>query len=242
MKKTCLFSIGLCLVATSRAFASVDEALDALHDSGVNLKSLAADVSLSEVSSDTGESTTRLGKIVLQKLPDGDTRVRATFTQRQSGDRIEDERRDVLLQGQNLINRDYKMKKETTYQVRKPGEKLDLFKLGQGPFPLPVGQTREDVLKEFDVKELSDTDPSALAKLELTPKAGTDLARKFKSITVTVDRQTKLPTQIITVDPNETTTTTATLTHMRINNSVKDSEFELPPIDPKEWDIVDQAG
>ncbi|MGN6506437.1 MAG: hypothetical protein ACTHM6_12835, partial [Tepidisphaeraceae bacterium] len=128
-----LCGLGLCLV--SRAVASVDATLDALHESGVNLRSLAADVSLAEDSSDTGDRVTRLGRIVLQKLPDGDTRVRATFTQKQSGNRIEEEKRDVLLQGKNLIDRDYKNKKQTIRQVRRPGEKVDLFKLGEGPFP-----------------------------------------------------------------------------------------------------------
>ena len=27
----------------------------------------------------------------------------------------------------------------------KPGEKLNLLKLGEGPFPLPIGQKKEDV-------------------------------------------------------------------------------------------------
>lgn len=240
-KQAAVILCGLGLCVASRAMASVDATLDALHESGVNLRSLAADVSLAEDSSDTGDRVTRLGRIVLQKLPDGDTRVRATFTQKQSGNRIEEEKRDVLLQGQNLIDRDYKNKKQTIRQVRRPGEKVDLFKLGEGPFPLPVGQPREEVLKQFDVSELPTKDPNVLGKVRLTPKSGTPLARKFKSITVTVDQKTKLPTQIVTIDPNETTTTTATLTHLRINDAVKDEEFELPPVDPKEWNIVDEA-
>jgi hypothetical protein len=35
--------------------------------------------------------------------------------------------------------------------VLRPGEKVNLLKLGEGPFPLPIGQKRDDVKRQFDV-------------------------------------------------------------------------------------------
>lgn len=227
-------------VLTSSARADVNAALDALHDSGVALKSLAADVRLNTTSGDLGDDSTRVGRFVMQKLPDGDTRVRATFTQRESGKRIYKEKRDYLLSGTDLTDRDYSAspKKQTITQVRQPGEKVDLFKLGQGPFPLPVGQAREDVLKEFEVTEEKTDDASALAFIKLSPKPNTPLKEKFDWIKVLIDKQTKLPKVITTASPQEVDINTATLTNVRVNGDVKDDEFKLETIDPAEWNLV----
>ena len=224
------------LFMASVACASVDDTLDALHDAGKDLQSLSADVTLTDV--DTGgmgnDPTIHTGKIVIQRK-DGDTRALISIDKKKVGNRTEVERRDILLEGPNLIIRDYQNKKQTTDQVRRPGEKVDLFKLGQGPFPLPVGQTKEDVKQQFDVSEV------APGKLKLIPKPGTDLARKFKQITVTLDSATHFPSTIETLDPNETTDTTATLSNVKINSPVADDSFKLPAIDST-WNKVDQAG
>lgn len=227
------------LTLTAVARADVNAALNALHDSGANLKSLAADISLKTVSGDFNDENTKIGTFLLQKLPGGDTRIRASFTERRSGtNKIVKDRRDYVLAGPDLIERDYQAKKQTTRQIREPGQKLDLFKLGEGPFPLPVGQAREDVLKDFDVEELPNNDKAVLAVIKLSPKPATALADKFKSITVKIDRETKLPTEIKTVDKQQIDQNTATLTKIRVNDAIGDKAFDLEPIDSKEWNLV----
>lgn len=232
-------TFALTLLATfTPARADVNTALDALHDSGANLKSLAADISLKTVSSDLGDAETKIGTFVMEKKPGGDTRLRASFTERRSGNKIFKDRRDYVLDGTDLIDRDYANLKQTTRQVRQPGQKLDLFKLGEGPFPLPVGQKREDVLKDFDVEEVPNADNAAMAVLKLSPKKDTPLADKFKSITVKIDKASKLPTEIKTVDPQQIDTNTATLTNIRVNAAVGPDAFKLDPIDPAKWNLV----
>ena len=222
--------------ANAAVGAAVEDDLKLLQKAGENLTSLAADLSLAVTDADTGEATTRTGRFALQRLPDGDTRVRATFTKTVSGKRVENDRRDVLLEGPNLTDRDEKAKKLTVRQVRKPGEKANLFKLGEGPFPLPIGQAPEAVLKEFDVKPVESKDPAVRA-LDLLPKTGTALAEKFKAIHVVFDARTGFPRSIRTTDPNETATTTATLTDVIENGDVKPDEFKLDPV-PKDWQVV----
>ena len=226
------------LTLTAVARADVNAALDALHDSGANLKSLAADISLRTVRGDFNDEETKTGTFLLQKLSDGDTRIRASFVERRSGNKIVKDRHDYVLAGPDLIDRDYATKKQTTRQIRQPGEKLDLFKLGEGPFPLPVGQAREDVLKDFDVEELPNADKAVLAVIKLSPKPKTPMAEKFNSITVKIDRDTKLPTEIKTVDKEQIDTNTATLTKIQVNNAIGDKAFDLEPIDPSDWNLV----
>lgn len=236
MKHKLLSTAVVALLGTI-ARADVNAALDALHDSGVNLKSLAADVALTSTD-DLGTKTTKNGRFVMQKLPDGDTRIRATFTETIRGNQKFDEKHDYLLQGPDLIDRDYAAKKQTVTQVHAPGEKIDLFKLGEGPFPLPIGQTRDEVLKQFTVQEEKPKDPNALAQLKLISKDGTDIKKKFEWIRVSIDKTTKLPNVITTASPNEVDINTATLTNIRVDNAVNDNEFKLEPIKESEWNLV----
>ncbi|HEY0009019.1 MAG TPA: hypothetical protein VGB55_09885 [Tepidisphaeraceae bacterium] len=221
------------------ADASVDQVLDALHQRGQNLKSLAADVKLAQIDN-MGDESTRTGTLVLQRAEDGDSKVRVTFNKTQRGKRITDARRDFVLDGQALIDRDWEQKKQTTRIVRQPGEKLDLFKLGEGPFPLPIGQPKEAVLKEFDVKKATVESPAAgMNHVELTPREGTPSARKFASLTVAV-RPDGWPVEVTSSDANQTSTTIATLSNIRINDAVKASEFTLEPIGD-DWRKIEEA-
>lgn len=219
--------------------ADINAALDTLYDSGTNLKTLAADVSMRTVGDESiGDDTTKVGRFVLQKLPGDDSRVRATFTKRISGNKVFAEKKDYLLAGTDLTERDFALKKQTIRQVRQPGQKLNLFKLGEGPFPLPIGQKREDVLKEFDVKELPNSDGKVLAIVELKPKAGNKLADKFESITVAIDRDSKLPGLITTVSPKAVETNEVRLTNVRTNTDVNDDEFKLEAVDESTWKLI----
>jgi len=233
-----LFSVALLMLATASLRADdakIEALLSQLHRAGTDLKSLAASVTLANVDPDLGDETTRRGSLVLQRLPDGDTRLRVSLVDKITGNRTTQEQRDVILEGNKLIDRDHRAKKQTTRQVRKPGEKIDLFKLGQGPFPLPVGQSPEEVHAQFDV-----TPGDASDVVVLSPKPNTALAKKFKRIIVTVNAENGLPSKIETLDPNEASRTIATLSNVRVNQDVSDAEFTLPAIDEKVWNLVDE--
>lgn len=225
---TALFAISL----ASLAQASVDDVLKQLHARGDDLKTLAADVTLKTADTELGDPDwdTRTGTIVVQRTPDADTRVRATFTKRERNKRVDDARKDFVLDGQRLIERDYQEKRQVTRIVRKPGEKLDLFKLGEGPFPLPIGQPPEEVKKEFDVKDAKPADADlALTYIELVPKKGRPIADKFSYVLVGVNKD-GWPAVVETLDKNGTQTTRAELTNIRTNADVDAGAFDLEPI------------
>ena len=232
MKTRSLFAALLATSLTSIAHASVDDVLQQLHTRGKDLKTLAADVTLKTADTGLGDPDwdTRTGTIVVQRTDDADTRVRATFTKRQRGKRVDDARKEFVLDGEKLIERDYQEKRQVTRIVRKPGEKLDLFKLGEGPFPLPIGQPPEDVKKEFDVKvaKPTDVDPS-LTYIELSPKPGRPIADKFTYVLVGVNKD-GWPAFVETLDKNGTNTTRAELSNIRTNADVDPKVFDLEPI------------
>jgi len=220
--------------------SSVDQILDALDARGENLQDFSAKVILTDTDDSSGDSTVNTGSVVLQRKGPDDARIRVAFTKRQVGDKIFHADHQYTLDNGILDDRDYLKKHENRTQVLKPGQKLDLFKLGEGPFPLPLGQKKEDVLKLFDVAKIDPAkdDPPGTVHVRLTPKDGTQFASRFKTIDVWVDTVTAMPRRIQTDDINQTTTRTTDLSDVKINAGATDKDFAQPPV-PPDWDVVE---
>ena len=240
-----LLGTNLLLGANLPAEPTVDQTLDALEAAGKNLKSLTADVTLDETDDMANEST-KTGKLLLARSQDGETRVRVNFSEFRSGQRVIAQRREYVLDGEYLVRRDYDLKKQQTTRVRKPGEKVDLLKLGEGPFPLPIGQSKEAVYKQFDVKSLAPEAedatnvPDDTVRLRLTPKDGTRLAKKFSTIDVWVRRGEAFPVKIETVDANQTSTVGTTMTNIKLNDDLPADAFKLDKL-PQDWSQEDDS-
>jgi outer membrane lipoprotein-sorting protein len=219
---------------------SVDQVLDALKTRGDNLKGFTADVNLTESDQATGDSTGHLGSLVFQQLGKGDGRIRVTFKQRTEGDKVFDEDHQYTLADGWLVDRDAIKKNEVRRQVVKPGEKIDLLKLGEGPFPLPIGQDKEQVHAQFDVSLIAGAkdDPAQSVHLLLKPKPGTDLARKYAQVDVWVDRPTGMPVRIVTQDVSGERVQTTLLTNVKLDVQLNDTDFALPPVTG--WDQTEE--
>ncbi len=153
--------------------SSVDQILDALDARGQSLQDFTAAVKLSDENNTTGDETISSGKILFQSKGAGDARIRINFDRKQLGDKVFDMHHTYTVDSGWLVERDYDKKIETRQQILKPGEKLDLFKLGQGPFPLPIGQSKEDVKAAFDVSKMppDKDDPPGTIHLKLAAEA-----------------------------------------------------------------------
>src|SRR5688572_23553537 len=177
--------------------SSVDRVLDALDRRGRGLKEFVADVALKE-EDDLGLSSTRKGKVWHQRQGEDDSRIRVVFDTREDEENVYDEKLEYMLDDGWLLDRDFKKKIEVRRQVLKPGEKLNLLKLGEGPFPLPIGQDKKEVKRLFDVTKIApaDGDPPASVHLQLKPKKGTEFAKKFDLMDVWVDEKSEFPVRI----------------------------------------------
>ena len=224
--------IGSSCRAELSATSSVDDVLDALDQRGHDLKTLSAKVSMTDVDPNSGDvGTTHTGQLIYQDLGNGNARFRLLFEKKVSGKTIQDQKHDYVFANGELTDRDYERKQQTTRQMLKPGEKMEIFKLN-GPFPLPLGQKKEDVHKNFDVIKSApaDDDPKGTIHLQLTPHAGTDLARQFTSIDLWIDPATDLPVRVKTLDANQTSQKITDLTQVKINVQVKDSDFKMDEV------------
>jgi outer membrane lipoprotein-sorting protein len=229
--------------ATLSPQSSVDEILDAMDARGQGLKSFTADVKLGETDSATGDESTRSGKVWYQVQDNGSARIRVTFETRQANGKIANDKIEYLLSGTDLIDRTYRTRTQVTRQIFKPGQKVNLFKLGEGPFPLPIGQKKQDVFAQFDVKKIEPKkeDPADTAHVQLIPKPDTRLERRFKSIDVWVGTKDQMPHRIETLDKTESSTRTTELTNVQVNTPLADSSFKLPDIDKDNWQLREEA-
>ena len=224
--------------------SDIDQILDALDARGKNLNDFTAKVSKTDTDSNTGDELKLSGTIRMQRLPGDDARLRVLFDRKQRNDKAPTaDKQEYLLAKGMLIDRDYGQKIEIARQVLKPGQKMNLLKLGEGPFPLPLGQDKADVHKMFDVKKIDPgkDDPPGMIHAQLKPKPDTQFAPKFATIDFWVDPATQMPVKIVTEDPNGTTTITTELKEIAVNTGLKDDDFKLERIDPNNWSIRQQA-
>lgn len=211
--------------------ADVDSTLAALQDVGKKLKEFSSDIRLTE-DDGLGNNRVKAGKVYFQRTADGSARIHVIFDKRISKGQIRDgEKTEYLLEDRFLTDRNYRTKSQVKREVLQPGEKLDLFKIGKGPFPLPIGQDPAEVKHAFDVKLIppGKDDPANTAHVLLTPKPGTQLAGKFKSIDIWVDNVSHMPVRVDNVDKNGTVQSTALInTVLNPPKGLKATDFELP--------------
>jgi outer membrane lipoprotein-sorting protein len=214
--------------------STVDEILDALDARGKDLQDFSAKVVLTAMDNSSGEMRINTGTTIFQRKGADDARIRVTFIQQQVDDKILSADHQYILDNGILDDRDYKKKRENILHVLKPGEKLDLFKLGQGPFPLPLGQKKEDVHALFQVDKIDPdpADPPKTVHLRLTPKEKTTFAKTYHTIDIWVDTATGMPSRIQTVDLSQSTTKTADLLDVKLNTGIGDKDFVQPPMPP----------
>lgn len=229
-------------LANLKPDSSLDQILDALHEVGKDLRSFSANVTLRETDLISQDSSSRSGMAVYQKQDEGNARFRVTFLKRIQDNLSQDQRIEYLLENGILIDRNYQRKLEVRQQVTRPGEKVNLLKLGEGPFPLPIGQSREDVQKLFEVSKVEPAkeDLPSTVHVRLVPKPNTQFHRKFKSIDAWVDLSSNMPVRIDTVDANETMKRGTDLSDLRLNVALTDDHFKLPDV-PGDWQRREEA-
>jgi len=221
--------------------SSVDDVLDALQNSGKNLKSFAADVQMTTTMEVQDSSSTAFGKIWFQMKAGGDAAIRISLDHKKVAGKEFPNKIDYLLDDGWMTERTFAIKKETRIQLAPAGQKVNLFQLGKGPFPLPIGQDKKDVHEQFDVKIIppAKDDPANTIHLQLTPKPKTPLAENFSTIEVWVDCKTRMPARMATENKIKSEIKSTDLLNLQLNPTLKPEDVSLPPLEPG-WSTIDK--
>lgn len=235
----------LALASDGQSIAAWDgEALlDRLEIAGRDMRSLEADLTLIRFDALLEESETRLGQVLLTR--DGEaTRVAIVFDEFIDGSGHGEQWRQHWVYADGWLDElDHRQKRYVRRQLVMPGEAIDPLKLGEGPIPLPIAQTKADVLSRFEVIEPPPPSPPLLDRLEdfvglrLVPRAGTEMAKDTAYIELFYDRETLAPRGIRVLELNGDRDTVL-LRRPKVNGAMGDPQKSLLLLespDPAEW-------
>jgi len=138
----------------------------------------------------------------------------------------------------------------TKREIVRPGEKIDLFDLEKAPFPLPFGQKKEKILRNFDVTLAPPAadDPKGTDHLVCIPKPDSAMDGKYEKLEFFVHRDLHLPMRIIVTKNDGLEVNTADFPDLRddsLNTGVKEKDFQRPGAWKKYKEVVeplDSAG
>lgn len=232
--------------------STVDDILDALHEVGKDVRTLQATIVLTDIDGTTGDENKRPGEVYLQRGEDGvafRAVLKGVLEEGADGKlTLRPEKIEYVLKGDELADRNYKTRTEVRRKLPPDAAKRDLLKLGEGPFPLPIGQTKQSVHEQFKVTEVDPTDPEqnemdiaapeGTRRLRLTPKEGTALADDFSWIELDVNLADGMPRQVITLDKTGANARVTDLRSIKINQPLPEGAMEMEAIDRKAWNVI----
>ncbi len=256
-----LVSLSLCQQAPSLAQEidqepdRVEALLDRLERSAEDLRDFQANIRYDIWDAATEGRQIRGGELIYQVDPaDKSKRFAINFNSLIIDQTRWDETVQYIFAEGWVVEVDHKKKQFIKRQIVAPGEEFDPLKLGEGPFPLPIGQPKNEVLARFDVKLLDAPSDPFLAKMlanrdvqgmVLFPKPNTPEAEKFQRVELFYDRATMLPVGINAVaagaidpdDPDSSNRKTVLLTNLQRNAGVDESKLSIAEPDKRQWDI-----
>ena len=151
-----------------------------------------------------------------------------------------------VFDGEWYIEAREKTKTIVKRQVVRPGEQVNVFRLGQGPFPLPFGQKKSDIEQHFTVKLIpaQPADPPNAVHLECMPKPRTDMEKKYGKVDFYIDKDLDLPVRVRTTEKSENVEVTADLpaASIEVNKGLAGSELNLPELREYQVDTVPLNG
>ncbi len=220
--------------------------LDKLEARGKTIHSFQAVVMYDKDDTLLGDRQVRTGKVFYQ-APDPQKKINARFAilfkQLSVDKKVLNQRMEYIFDGQWLAEVDHPKKTFTRRQVIAPDSSTAFNPLDiDGPFPLPLGQKRQEVLARFDAAVMDDSTDSGskpLLHLRLTPKPDAPRIkdrRQFDRIDLWFDRDSLLPARVQTVE--KASTTLVTLSQTKLNDpGISADLFKTDPPKDGSWQI-----
>lgn len=157
-------------------------------------------------------------------------------------DGIVKKREWYLFDGQWLHEAVERLAQVTKREIARPGQKVDFFDLESAPFPLPFGQKKETILRNFDVTLVpsKEGDPADSDHLSCKPKPFSSLRDRYEQLEFFVLRSVDLPGRIVVTKNRGREVSTADFSDLgknSINAGLSNKDFALPG-DCKEYKVV----
>jgi hypothetical protein len=222
----------------------VDALLIQMEAAGTALRDLRADITLTvrELDEeDEDEVLVYLGEALLLRSPDR-SRTQVRLDSWRDGEVVNTgDRRWYAFDGVFLVEAREKEQRRVRKQVVGEGQHIDPFRLGEGPFPLPFGQTRLDMIKQFLVQK-GPQEGDGGPHLICVPRPESDLARRYDRIDLflsAVPNRSGLTEKIVLQDRKDRQEKTIEFKSIRINGGLGDKDLDLP-LETKSWTELEE--
>ena len=221
---------------------TADELLAQLEQAGREHPAIQADTEYKVDQQLTGDSEHRSGSVKYQAdTPERPAMFYVVFNTLKLGegptmaDKVE-----YAFDGHWLTIAKHRIKQMTRYEVAPAGERVEAFKLGKGPFPLPFGQTAETMNKYFvaTTEPAGQDAPQNSDCLLLLPRDEYAEELNFTRLAMWVDRTSHLPVKLISADKSENITT---VSFTNIDSSPSFNEADFHPRRPAGWQYSQES-
>lgn len=224
---------------------TVDVLLDRLQRSADGLHDLSADVTYHKWDAVLERRETRVGEI-LYESGTGGKRFAILLNRLIVQTRARNQRKEYVFDGSWLIEIDHDSKMFIKRQIVAPDRQFDPLKLGEGPFPLPIGQPKDEVLARFEVSRIDHADNESLQKrlngqefygLRLVPRDQAPQPDDFTAVELFYDRDSLLLLGVHAVEANGDTKTVI-LRNVAANQGIDPGKLNVVEPDPRDgWRI-----
>ncbi len=224
----------------------LDEVLERLERAGRDLVDLRATVEYSvtqaikEDEDDPDEVQTFEGSIKLQRQPEARFIIHlASWTDGRV--LVDDDPKWYILDGTWLIEVRTKEERIIRQQLVEDGQVVDPFRLGEGLFPLPFGQTRADMISEFDMELLERTADNTDHIVGI-PKPASDLSSRYSRVELFISHNPKtagLPVRVVLHDFKDHTVKAVQFNSLKLNPGLEKSDFSVPHR-ARKWEQVEK--
>ena len=229
------------LVTQTPDQSRIDTILERLEARGSTVRDLECDVEYTVEDVLADDTFTKFGQI-RYKHAEPNPIFHIYFAKMHQGGIVDRNREWYIFDGRYLWEIKERAQNKIQHEVVAPGEKIDLFDIEESPIPIPFGQKKDQIKKNFVVVLMSPAqgDPENTDHLICKPKADSSLAGDVERLEFFVDRQLHLPVKIVSVERGGNQINTAVfpdLSAKSINTGLSDSEFEHPP-EARKWKEV----
>lgn len=228
-------------------YETVEELLDALERAGQGVARMSAEVTFIKTFAIAGDQEVRQGDLHYEQA-EGTKRFAVRFDKFINGTRVEDDPREYIFDGEWFVEKFIAQRDFIKRQIVPPGEVWDPMKLGEGPFPVPVGQRKDEVLRDWQPALAESTEgvehprlvelARPLQQLLLVPRAENADDADYAEVRVWYDRTDLLP-RMLKATNFAGDETTVVLRDVRINDAASATPISTePPPQGSGWHVT----
>lgn len=213
--------------------AAVGKILDEMEAAGQAIDTIRCDVKLAEKDNLNLTETTKYGSILFKRAKPH-AMFMVTFDRTEADGIVHKDKEWWLFRDRWLTEAKSQSNTVIRREQLREGESIDLFDLEKTPFPMPFGQKRDQIERNFGVTLTAPTadDPDGCDHLVCRPHPDAPLAREYKRLDFLVSKDLHLPIRIIAEDVRGDSVRIADfpgLAKTGLNLDLPDKAFALPP-------------